>query len=643
MPRCQLVAEQTQQQLLNIRNAHKNVFTNRNAKQTELTNHPDLKARFMLNSNVMPQKASSHTMIWKDGLTRLRLAGISRTSDEDARRIIIVNTLSLFTFALCLVFGTAIALVAGNLNILFPAYFEALGFAGVIWLNARRHPRAAAVCMHLLYNGSAICFGILFGALTEVQLLAVFLGGTALLVFKGNMRIWCIGITVLTILLLEINFYTEIITPITTDRHLIFVIRWITTSCIIAVNALIIYFYVRYNDSLLYTMKVYSENLEELVRDRTRDAENANEAKSVFVREICHEIRNPLNGMYGISQLLLMDSIKNNIPAHQAALIQDLYAANHNTLEIINNSLELASIEAGKKAQIHETSLRIREWISNICNTYQYISNTRAVRLVLEVDDTVPAIILGDRIILTQIVNNLLSNAIKFTAPHTSVHLRIHADIHHWYLTVTDKGSGISREKLDKIFDPFVKETATFLSGTGLGLPITKRLTSVLQGKISVDSEPGKGACFQVQLPLTAAPENVGDTGDQLLDFAPLPHKKVLLIEDNRLNQIVMGRFFQNIGCEIAFAGNGLEGLRKAATVLPDIILLDMHMPEMGGIDTLKHLKANPALQHIPVFASSGDAFTDAITAAMNAGASEYLTKPIDFRTLYALLYRYLS
>lgn len=597
----------------------------------------------MLDSNVMPQKTSSHTNIWKDGLTRLRMAGISRTSDEDARRIIIVNTLSLVTMTLALVFGTAIALVIGNLTVMIPAYIETLGFAGVIWLNALRRPRAAAVCMHILYNGSAIYFGTLFGALTEVQLLAVFLGGTALLVFKGNIRIWCIAITILTILLLELNFYIQIITPIITDRHLIFIIRWITTSCIIAVNALIIYFYVRYNDSLLYTMKVYSENLEELVRDRTRDAEKANEAKSVFVREICHEIRNPLNGMYGISQLLLMDSIKNNIPAHQAALIQDLYAANHNTLEIINNSLELASIEAGKRAQIHEASLRIREWISNICNTYQYISNTRAVRLLLDVDDAVPTVILGDRIILTQIINNLLSNAIKFTAPHTNVLLRIHADHQYWYLTVTDKGNGISREKLDKIFDPFVKETATFLSGTGLGLPITQRLTSVLQGKITVDSEPGKGSRFQVQLPLTAVPENAADTEEKLLDFAPLPHKKILLVEDNRLNQIVMGRFFQNIGCDIAFAGNGIEGLRKAASLLPDIILLDMHMPEMGGLDALKHLKADPSLQHIPVFASSGDAFTEAISAAMNAGASEYLTKPIDFRTLYTLLYRYLS
>ncbi|SFE52343.1 Signal transduction histidine kinase [Chitinophaga sp. CF118] len=421
---------------------------------------------------------------------------------------------------------------------------------------------------------------------------------------------------------------------------------FIILTCLI----LIIYLYVKKAELLqrqemkllenkLYAAEKHNEELQCLAEQ----LERATNAKSVFVRETSHEIRTPLNAIFGISQLLQLKVEQHKSLAPIRMLADHLYAASYNTKEIINNILEFSKIEAGKLDKPEMCNLDIREWIRETVNMHQYVAAIKNVKIKYTIDNEIPGQITGDRILLTKTINNLLSNAIKFTSKESTVTLRVFTSDNKWYIQVTDQGAGIPENKLRTIFDAFFTERNIFLEGTGLGLHITHKLVESLQGEIEVSSIIGKGTTFTVMLPLVISRDTNHTEVDNEDLCANLNDTTILIVEDDKMSQLVLSRFLCGLGCRIMLAEDGLEGLLLAKASRPDIIILDSHIPGMSGKEMLTYIREDAMLKNIPVIIASGDPFKEASEELLKAGANEYLIKPIEFKRLHITLSKYLQ
>lgn len=582
--------------------------------------------------------------------------GYHRVTDEDQRRSLkIVNTLALVTALMAGIFGLGCYFMTWDLQMSVPALIESLLLSAVIVTNRLGKFTTAGLALILINNLSIQYYSAIMGRVTEVHLLFIFLVGLSLLVFEKDkrMRVFSIGLTIMAFLVGEINMYNGFITPVVrTEEHspVQFVIRWVTIPSILILDLMVIYYYVRNMErqrkkemlqvqEMLQTVKEHNRELEIL----TAQLAKATDAKTVFVRETSHEIRTPLNAIFGISQLLQLKVEQDRSLAPIRQLADHLYAASYNTREIINNVLEFSRIEAGKIDTPQLETLNVREWLEGIVNMHQYVASVKAVRIRTSIADDIPQVISGDKILLSKTVNNLLSNAIKFTAQESTISLDVFRDDNKWCLQVTDQGEGIRADRLSTIFNAFVTERNIFLEGTGLGLHITRHLATLMGGDIKVYSVMGKGTTFTVNLPLEVPAETTcGNDSDMDADLGSLTDTSILIIEDDKMSQMILSRFLSGLGSRIIVAGDGMEGLLLAKASRPDIIILDSHIPGLSGKDTLAQIRADEMLQYIPVIIASGDAFKENREELLLAGADDYLVKPIEFKALQTTLSKYL-
>ena len=247
-----------------------------------------------------------------------------------------------------------------------------------------------------------------------------------------------------------------------------------------------------------------------------------------------------------------------------------------------------------------------------------------------------PAQINNDKVKLTQIVNNILFNAIKFTANNTVVKISISTEKDICYIRIRDAGKGMDADQLEKIFDPFISGKADFSSGTGLGLHIARHLASLLGGTITVESSLGKGTMFCVAIPLVAI-ETDGVAEPVMKELPPLPsytNVHMLIVEDDEMSQIYLTRYLSSLGCHLQTASDGKQAMQLMQEHVPDLILLDSHLPDMDALVFLEKLRSYPLLKNIPVIMTTGDVFEAAKDALHNAGIAGYITKPIDFNLL---------
>ena len=386
--------------------------------------------------------------------------------------------------------------------------------------------------------------------------------------------------------------------------------------------------------------------LEEVETSREQ-AESANQAKSQFLANMSHEIRTPLNAIVGFSQIMLSDLKDKSLPPEFSQYLENISISGKNLSELINNILDLSKIEAGKLTLSLEP-VNIRRALENIYQINRARALEGGVDLRFECDAAVPTFVETDATRINQIMLNLVSNAIKFTESGKQVRMCLAYEAPNLVLSVTDQGIGISPERQKDIFKPFEQADNTItrkFGGTGLGLAITQKLVAMLEGSIALESVSGQGSTFSVTIPYrSVTPREEAGTQDTLKENAHTFPKdaKILMVEDNAMNQLVAKALFKKLGLSLHMANNGRKAIVKAQELRPDLIFMDIHMPEMDGLEATRQLRQMKDFEGLPIIALSADAFEEQQAEARKAGMSDYATKPIEIDKLVQLLNEYL-
>lgn len=363
-------------------------------------------------------------------------------------------------------------------------------------------------------------------------------------------------------------------------------------------------------------------------------AEAANLAKSRFLANMSHELRTPLNGILGYAQILLRDKKRSE---HEAMGLNVIQQSGEHLLTLINDVLDFAKIEVGK-LELYATDIPFVRFLRAIAKMIEVKSTQKGLHFSYDLAPELPAWVRVDEKRLRQVLLNLLSNAVKFT-DHGKVRLCVSVTAASYVrFEVQDTGIGIRADQLETIFMPFeqVGETQRRLDGTGLGLAISQQFVRLMGGEIRVESQLGEGSMFWFELKLPTidsgtvppcAPDVIGYEG---------PRKKILVVDDALENRVVVVDMLNRLGFTMSEAVSGLDGLEKAQSLQPDLILMDLVMPGMDGLETTRRLRALPALKDVPVIAISASASYGDQGNSLMAGVNAFLPKPINYGNLVA-------
>ncbi|MEN6537144.1 MAG: ATP-binding protein [Bryobacteraceae bacterium] len=403
-------------------------------------------------------------------------------------------------------------------------------------------------------------------------------------------------------------------------------------------------------------VREYQEQLEDKIRERTEALEMAmnranaaSRAKSDFLANMSHELRTPMNGILGMLEIVLSSPLS----AGQREELTTAKECSLSLLTLVNDILDLSKIEAGKM-DLEKIRFAPRTLIADCTKSTMPRAREKGLLLLSEVSPSVPRNLLGDSLRLRQVLINLLGNAVKFTE-HGSVKLSLTAsqtDSHdrvELHFTVADTGIGIAEDRAQTIFEEFTQADGSITrkyGGTGLGLSITKKIVDMYDGRIWVESQQGMGSVFHVVLDMpVAAPDMAGEASDSEYAAASAEEHKgrILIVEDNIVNQKVVSVLLSKRGFETTVANHGREALDMLECEVFDLVLMDIQMPVLDGLETTKLIRQDPRLRNLPVVGLSAHAMATDRERCIEAGMNDYVPKPVQPALLLATIRRYLS
>ena len=395
-------------------------------------------------------------------------------------------------------------------------------------------------------------------------------------------------------------------------------------------------------------------NLFEILKQQNQSLNLANQKlaqvtqlKDNFLAGMSHELRTPLNAILGSSEVLL-EEILGKLSPPQFRAIELIEKSGRHLLDLITDILDLSKIEAGK-LEIHKNKTSVAKICEDSLILVEPMANRKEITIQSLLPPDLPPIY-ADELRIRQVLINLLSNAIKFTPARGYVTLQVELtdDAQQLLFSVTDTGIGIAPEDQSKLFEPFVQIDSRLsrqYSGTGLGLSLVQRLVNLHGGKVSLNSSPGQGSCFTVWLPYEPAPfleaieplAGVPKTADNL----PVRALVILLVDDNEANLQTFSDYLSLKGYTLLLARNGQEALDLAQMHQPDLILMDIQMPTMDGLEATARIRANPAIASTPIITLTALALPGDEQRCLQAGADAYLTKPVRFRLLIETIQKF--
>jgi two-component system, sensor histidine kinase len=397
-----------------------------------------------------------------------------------------------------------------------------------------------------------------------------------------------------------------------------------------------------FND-LLDELKRKNQSLRESFDDLT-EAREASLQKSHFLANMSHEIRTPLNGVLGMAQAMQMDEL----PPRQAERLAVIRSSGEGLLAVLNDILDISKIEAGK-FELETVEFDLNALVESVRAIFAPTAASKGLYLTICVGEAAAGAWCGDPMRLRQILSNLMSNALKFTTTG-GVAVNVEADELGLHIRVEDTGIGIPPEKLGQLFGKFVQvdsSTTRRFGGTGLGLAICRELALLMGGDIEAHSVDGEGSCFTANLPLIrpVTSERVAEPSppvtssvDAAMGERPL---RVLAADDNATNRLVLQALLGPLDVELTQVENGREAVERWRTGRFDLILMDIQMPEMDGIQatrTIRSEEMRDARLPTPIFALSANAMSHHINQYLAAGMSGHIAKPIDVAELYEVL-----
>jgi PAS domain S-box-containing protein len=392
----------------------------------------------------------------------------------------------------------------------------------------------------------------------------------------------------------------------------------------------------------------YTNVLETRVNERTAELVFANRAKDEFLAIMSHELRTPLNGILGFSEILL-EGIHGPINAKQNQAVEMINTSGEHLLGLINDILDVSKIESGK-FELHPEQISINDVCLSSLSFVRQLAIKKSITIEYLPFSTNSQIFADPRR-LKQILVNLLNNAVKFTPEKGRVKLEVqeNTQTNQMQFSIQDTGIGIAPEDMKKLFKPFVQLDSSLsrqYEGTRLGLTMVKNLVEMHGGIVGLESEVGQGSNFYFTLP-AASPSLLSMKDkkpspqikhEETVTLYPEKKRRVLLVEDNVTNMMVTSDFLNEKNFEVIEAGDGLEAIKQAIKQRPDIILMDIQMPGISGLEAIKSIRTAPELAYTPIIALTALAMPGDRELCIEAGANQYLSKPVSLKKLVEIM-----
>lgn len=409
----------------------------------------------------------------------------------------------------------------------------------------------------------------------------------------------------------------------------------------------------KYDDEvgdMIGAVSIFKENTKKLIESEHQlklameDAKSANKAKSIFLARMSHELRTPLNAILGFSNILKKSL---NVNIEEKNNLNIIKKSGEHLLNIINEILELSKIEAGKIELVPKV-FNLKELIDDINSIFAFRCKEKGLEFKIILDNKLPKIVKMDELRLRQILINLLSNSLKFTNKG-EISLYLYEKSHKLFFEIKDSGIGIEKGDIKRIFKPFeqIKHDEYNKNGTGLGLSITKELITLMDGSIYVKSRVNEGTQFYFSVGYKLAKNSeliIKNSSKDIIGIENIVEKKVILVVDDiEVNRDLLTQILSSYGFKVLQASSGYEAIQIFKKEKLDLIFMDIKMSGIDGLDTMKIIRKYDENTQIPIIAVSANVFSEDKQMALNSGANNFLSKPIEEKELLFLLSKYFN